>query len=95
MSADLDWTTDLGDAEVKLPAGRRRSDPGASVEGRSGRDAYDDRSSRRVERHKASAPTSGRCASVYRAQAAVSDISIQPTDPSIVYVPTYDLGCGL
>ena len=39
MSADLDWTTDLGDAEVNQPQDVARGHPGSSRQGRSGWDA--------------------------------------------------------
>jgi Protein of unknown function (DUF3300) len=90
MSADLDWTTDLGDAEVNQPqdvaeviqALRTKAQAAGTLK------TTDQQT---VERVEASA-TSGAGAPLGSTapQPAASYISIQPTDPSTVYVPTYD-----
>jgi hypothetical protein len=90
MSADLDWTTDLGDAEVNQPqdvaeviqALRAKAEAAGTLK------TTDQQT---VERVEASAPpVAGAPQGSTAPQAAASYISIQPTDPSIVYVPTYD-----
>ena len=90
MSADLDWTTDLGDAEVNQPqdvaegiqALRAKAEAAGTLK------TTDQQT---VERVEASAPQEGGAPQGSTApQAAASYISIQPTDPSTVYVPTYD-----
>ena len=95
MSADLDWTTDLGDAEVNQPqdvaegiqALRAKAEAAGTLK------TTDQQT---VERVEASAPQgAGAPQGSTAPQAAASYISIQPTDPSTVYVPTYDPVCGL
>ena len=95
MSADLDWTTDLGDAEVNQPqdvaeviqALRAKAEAAGTLK------TTDQQT---VERVEASAPpVAGAPQGSTAPQAAASYISIQPTDPSTVYVPTYDPVCGL
>ena len=90
MSADLDWTTDLGDAEVNQPqdvaeviqALRAKAEAAGTLK------TTDQQT---VERVEASAPpVAGAPQGATAPQAAASYISIQPTDPSTVYVPTYD-----
>ncbi len=90
MSADLDWTTDLGDAEVNQPqdvaegiqALRAKAEAAGTLK------TTDQQT---VERVESSAPRGGGAPQGSTApQAAASYISIQPTDPSTVYVPTYD-----
>ena len=90
MSADLDWTTDLGDAEVNQPqdvaeviqALRAKAEAAGTLK------TTDQQT---VERVEASAPPgAGAPQGSTAPQAAASYISIQPTDPSTVYVPTYD-----
>ena len=90
MSADLDWTTDLGDAEVNQPqdvaeviqALRAKAEAAGTLK------TTDQQTVARVE---ASAPSGAGAAQGSTAtQPGPSYISIQPTDPSTVYVPTYD-----
>ena len=90
MSADLDWTTDLGDAEVNQPqdvadviqALRAKAEEAGTLK------TTDQQT---VERVEASAPpAAGAPQGSTAPQPAASYISIQPTDPSTVYVPTYD-----
>ncbi len=90
MSADLDWTTDLGDAEVNQPqdvaegiqALRAKAEEAGTLK------TTDQQT---VERVEASAPQGGGAPRGSTApQAAASYIAIQPTDPATVYVPTYD-----
>ena len=90
MSADLDWTTDLGDAEVNQPqdvaeviqALRAKAEAAGTLK------TTDQQT---VERVEASAPpVAGAPQGSPAPQATASYISIQPTDPSTVYVPTYD-----
>src|SRR5580693_9248573 len=90
MSADLDWTTDLGDAEVNQPQDVAEviQDLRAKAEAAGTLKTTDQQT---VERVEASAPPGAGAAQGSTApQAAASYISIQPTDPSTVYVPTYD-----
>jgi hypothetical protein len=90
MSADLDWTTDLGDAEVNQPQDVAEviQDLRAKAEAAGTLKTTDQQT---VERVEASAPPgSGAPQGSTAPQAAASYISIQPTDPSTVYVPTYD-----
>ena len=90
MSADLDWTTDLGDAEVNQPqdvaegiqALRAKAEAAGTLK------TTDQQT---VERVEASAPPgAGAPQGSTAPQAAASYIAIQPTDPATVYVPTYD-----
>ena len=90
MSADLDWTTDLGDAEVNQPqdvaegiqALRAKAEAAGTLK------TTDQQT---VERVEASAPpVAGAPQGSTAPQAAASYIAIQPTDPATVYVPTYD-----
>ena len=90
MSADLDWTTDLGDAEVNQPQDVAEviQDLRAKAEAAGTLKTTDQQT---VERVEASAPPgAGAPQGSTAPQAAASYISIQPTDPSTVYVPTYD-----
>ena len=90
MSADLDWTTDLGDAEVNQPQDVAEviQDLRAKAEAAGTLKTTDQQT---VERVEASAPpVAGAPQGSTAPQAAASYISIQPTDPSTVYVPTYD-----
>src|ERR1700733_6337776 len=90
MSADLDWTTDLGDAEVNQPQDVAEviQDLRAKAEAAGTLKTTDQQT---VERVEGSAPPGAGAAQGSTApQAAASYISIQPTDPSTVYVPTYD-----
>ena len=90
MSADLDWTTDLGDAEVNQPQDVAEviQDLRAKAEAAGTLKTTDQQT---VERVEASAPPgAGAPQGSTAPQAAPSYISIQPTDPSTVYVPTYD-----
>ena len=78
MSADLDWTTDLGDAIVNQP-----------------QDVADVIQELRTEAEKAGALKTTAQQTVKRVasstpQGPTSVIEIQPTDPSTVYVPSYD-----
>jgi Protein of unknown function (DUF3300)/Chaperone of endosialidase len=84
MSADLDWTTDLGDAEVNQPQDVAEviQDLRAKAEAAGTLKTTDQQT---VERVEASAPQGSPAP-----QAEANYISIQPTDPSTVYVPTYD-----
>jgi hypothetical protein len=90
MSADLDWATDLGDAEVNQPqdvaeviqALRAKAEEAGTLK------TTDQQT---VERVEASAPpVAGAPQGSTAPEAPASYISIQPTDPSTVYVPTYD-----
>ena len=90
MSADLDWTTDLGDAEVNQPqdvaeviqALRAKAEAAGTLK------TMDQQT---VESVEASAPAGSSAPQGSTApQAAASYITIQPTDPSTVYVPSYD-----
>ena len=90
MSADLDWTTDLGDAEVNQPQDVAEviQDLRAKAEAAGTLKTTDQQT---VERVEASAPQgAGAPQGTTAPQATASYISIQPTDPSTVYVPTYD-----
>jgi Protein of unknown function (DUF3300) len=90
MSADLDWTTDLGDAEVNQPQDVAEviQELRAKAEAAGTLKTTDQQT---VERVEASAPQgAGAPQGTTAPQAAASYISIQPTDPSTVYVPTYD-----
>ena len=90
MSADLDWTTDLGDAEVNQPQDVAEviQDLRAKAEAAGTLKTTEQQT---VERVEASAPLgAGTPQGSTAPQAAASYISIQPTDPSTVYVPTYD-----
>ena len=90
MSADLDWTTDLGDAEVNQPqdVAQAIQDLRAKAEAAGTLKTTDQQT---VERVEASAPPgAGAPQGSTATQAEPSYISIQPTDPSTVYVPTYD-----
>ena len=90
MSADLDWTTDLGDAEVNQPQDVAEviQDLRAKAEAAGTLKTTDQQT---VERVEASAPPgAGAPQGSTAPQAEASYISIQPTDPSTVYVPTYD-----
>ncbi|HLX98007.1 MAG TPA: DUF3300 domain-containing protein [Roseiarcus sp.] len=92
MSDDLDWTTDLGDAEVNQPqdvadviqALRAKAEKAGNLK------TTDQQT---VEKVAPSAPPAGAGAPQGAAAAPAAEasyISIQPTDPSTVYVPTYD-----
>ena len=90
MNAELDWTTDLGDAEVNQPqdvaeviqALRAQAEAAGTLK------TTDQQTVERVEAlaPPAAAPPRGTPAP----QVEASYITIQPTDPSTVYVPTYD-----
>src|SRR6185437_15346678 len=81
MSADLDWTTDLGDAEVNQPQDvaevvqelRSKAEAAGTLK------TTDQQT---VERVEASAPAVAGAPPSTAPQAAASYISIQPTDPS-------------
>src|SRR4029077_20589841 len=84
MSADLDWTTDLGDAEVNQPQDVAEviQDLRAKAEAT---DTLKTTNQQPVERVEASAtPVAGASQGSTAPQAAASYISIQPTDPSTV-----------
>ena len=90
MSADLDWTRDLGDAEVNQPQDVAEviQDLRAKAEAAGTLKTTDQQT---VERVEASAPpVAGASQGSTAPQATASYISIQPTDPSTVYAPTYD-----
>ena len=90
MSADLDWTTDLGDAEVNQPQDVAEviQDLRAKAEAAGTLKTTEQQT---VERVEASAPPgAGAPQGSAAPPAAASYISIQPTDPSTVYVPSYD-----
>jgi hypothetical protein len=91
MNADLDWTTDLGDAEVNQPqdvadviqALRAKAEAAGTLK------TTDQQTVETVE--ALAPPAEGAPQGTAAApQAAASYITIQPTDPSTVYVPTYD-----
>ena len=89
MSADLDWTTDLGDAEVNQPQDvaeviqelRQKAEAAGTLK------TTDQQT---VETAEAPAPEAAAPQGAGAPQPAASYITIQPTDPSTVYVPTYD-----
>jgi Protein of unknown function (DUF3300) len=90
MSDDLDWTTDLGDAEVNQPQDvaeviqslRAKAEAAGTLK------TTDQQT---VERMEASVPPEAAAPQGAAApQPAASYITIQPTDPSTVYVPSYD-----
>jgi hypothetical protein len=90
MNADLDWTTDLGDAEVNQPQDvaeviqelRQKAQAAGTLK------TTDQQT---VETVEALAPAqAGAAQGTTAPQAEASYITIQPTDPSTVYVPTYD-----
>ena len=90
MNADLDWTTDLGDAEVNQPqdvaeviqALRAKAEAAGTLK------TTDQQTVESVE--ALAPPESNAPQGVTAPQAEASYINIQPTDPSTVYVPTYD-----
>jgi Protein of unknown function (DUF3300) len=90
MNADLDWTTDLGDAEVNQPqdvaeviqALRAKAEAAGTLK------TTDQQTVERVE--ALAPPQSSAPQGTTAPQAEASYITIQPTDPSTVYVPTYD-----
>ena len=83
MSADLDWTTDLGDAEVNQPqdvadviqALRAKAEAAGSL---------------KTTDQQTVTTTQQTIATASGESAQASYIEIQPTNPSTVYVPTYD-----
>ena len=90
MSDDLDWTTDLGDAEVNQPqdvaeviqALRAKAEAAGTLK------TTDQQT---IETVEALAPPEAAAPQGATApQAEASYITIQPTDPSTVYVPSYD-----
>jgi hypothetical protein len=92
MSDDLDWTTDLGDAEVNQPqdvaeviqALRAKAEAAGTLK------TTDQQT---VETMEGSVPPEAPTPQGAAApQPEASYITIQPTDPSTVYVPTYDPG---
>jgi hypothetical protein len=90
MNADLDWTTDLGDAAVNQPqdvaeviqALRQKAEAAGNLK------TTDQQTVETVE--ALAPPEAGAPEGAGAAQPAASYITIQPTDPSTVYVPTYD-----
>ena len=95
MSADLDWTTDLGDAEVNQPQDVAEviQDLRAEAEAAGTLKTTDQQT---VERVEASAPpVAGASQGTTAPQPAASYISIQPTDPSIRLCPDLRPGRGL
>jgi Protein of unknown function (DUF3300)/Chaperone of endosialidase len=95
MSEDLDWTTDLGDAEVNQPqdvadaiqALRAKAEAVGTLK------TTDQQTVERVEASvppEAAAPQGAAPQGAPAPQAAASYITIQPTDPSTLYVPSYD-----
>ena len=90
MSADLDWTTDLGDAEVNQPQDVAEVIQAAPRQGGRGRNFEDDGSADGRAREGEVPQGAGAPQGSTAPQAAASYISIQPTDPSTVYVPTYN-----
>jgi Protein of unknown function (DUF3300)/Chaperone of endosialidase len=90
MSDDLDWTTDLGDAEVNQPQDvadviqelRAKAEAAGTLK------TTDQQTVETVE--AGAPPAAGAPQGSAAPQAAASYITIQPTDPSTVYVPTYD-----
>ena len=90
MSADLDWTTDLGDAEVNQPQDvadviqelRQKADAAGTLK------TTDQQTVETVE--ALAPPEAGAPQGAGAPQPGASYITIQPTDPSTVYVPTYD-----
>jgi uncharacterized protein DUF3300/endosialidase-like protein len=90
MSDDLDWTTDLGDAEVNQPqdvaeviqALRAKAEAAGTLK------TTDQQTVETVE--ALAPPETGAPQGAGAPQPTASYITIQPTDPSTVYVPTYD-----
>jgi hypothetical protein len=90
MSADLDWTTDLGDAEVNQPQDvaeviqelRQKAQAAGTLK------TTDQQTVETVE--ALAPPETGAPQGAGAPQPEASYIAIQPTDPSTVYVPTYD-----
>ena len=82
MSADLDWTTDLGDAEVNQPQDVAEVIQDASRQGGSGRDAQDDGSADRRTRGGERAARSGRASGVDSA-ASRGELYLHPADRSV------------
>jgi hypothetical protein len=90
MSDDLDWTTDLGDVEVNQPqdvaeviqALRAKAQAAGTLK------TTDQQTVETVE--ALAPPEAGAPQGATALQAETSYIAIQPTDPSTVYVPTYD-----
>jgi hypothetical protein len=90
MSDDLDWTTDLGDAEVNQPQDVAEviQDLRAKAQAAGTLKTTDQQTVETVE--ALAPPEAGAPQGATAAQAEASYITIQPTDPSTVYVPTYD-----
>jgi Protein of unknown function (DUF3300) len=90
MSADLDWTTDLGDAEVNQPQDVAEviQDLRAKAEAAGTLKTTDQQTVERVG--SSTPPESAAVQGSPAPETEASYISIQPTDPSTVYVPTYD-----
>ena len=91
LSDDLDWTTDLGDAEVNQPQDvaeviqllRAKAEAVGTLKSTD---------QQKIEKMGASVPPEAGApqGSAAAPQAPASYISIQPADPSTVYVPSYD-----
>ena len=83
MSADLDWTTDLGDAEVNQP-----QDVADVIQELRAKAQQNDTLKTTAQQTVTTTQQPAAAASGGSAQA--SYIEIQPTDPATVYVPSYD-----
>ena len=83
MSEDLDWTTDLGDAEVNQP-----QDVADVIQELRAKAQQNDTLKTTAQQTVTTTQQPVTTASGGSAQA--SYIEIQPTDPSTVYVPSYD-----
>jgi hypothetical protein len=90
MSANLDWTTDLGDAEVNQPQDVAEviQELRAKAEAAGTLKTTDQQTVETVE--ALAPPETAAPQGAGAPQPAASYITIQPTDPSTVYVPTYD-----
>ncbi len=82
MSADLDWTTDLGDAEVNQPQDVAEviQDLRAKAEAAGTLKTTDQQT---VERVEASAPSRGRRASGVDSAASRGELHLHPADRSV------------
>ena len=83
MSEDLDWTTDLGDAEVNQP-----QDVADVIQELRAKAQQNDTLKTTAQQTVTTTQQTVTTASGGSAQA--SYIEIQPTDPATVYVPSYD-----
>ena len=83
MSADLDWTTDLGDAEVNQP-----QDVADVIQELRAKAQQND--ALKTTAQQTVTTTQQPVTTTSGGSAQASYIEIQPTDPATVYVPSYD-----